>query len=792
MHGPGHPVVHSGNIALTFEVVVDGQTYGIRCFHRPSDSLQVRYEAISDYLRPIASPYFVDFEFQPSGITTEDGTYPVVRMEWAEGETLAAFVARQRNDADVLQHLRASLRDLARHLDAHGIAHGDIQPTNIIVQAAGRLRLIDYDGMLVPALSGTRSTELGQPNFQHPKRRAWHFNAGLDAFSFALIDVALDALCRKPCLWDQTGSDEDAFLWRAADLENPAGSPVFRVLASVPGLEQRVKQLAAVSVSPFERIPTFEDFLAARNIPDVSVVFTGDATLPATRRYVPSNDIVDANNFAKCCTYVGHRVELIGQIVRVVVDGDSRLDAKCVRVEFAAHSHDMVCLKIWPDAIARLAHVPDQAWIGQWVSAIGLVDPVHSNGSGPQRRKDVAISIMEQSQLRQLTEADALDRLGALRGPTGPSSDTTAGVRTVPVGMTQTPSQDQSEPESLREFYFTPEPGLEPTPPPPAADAGSGPTRGGAAPARPARWPWWVAATLIASIVAYAIYPTQATREHDPSARLADEIRSPGPSPQSPTPSAKRDERGRLASQQDLDAAPGAIATAAGTLLVGTAADEGPASVVLLDGDPIPGLRDDVIKLVHRAVFSDREVIVGFTQCNGPAPPCGRKAPFWLELRAGSPAELRRKPDLWTGSGEGSVTATDAGVQVVLGLWDGERRTATLTPAGNIVVSREREPIGRLDRADCATVMQAVEACRASRDCSTLESSAKRISRSQRTQLARMYHESTGLDAAAFRGLCVRSCELGWTPSPGYVRRYVCNGAQPDQWFASDSTAGPL
>jgi hypothetical protein len=183
-------------------------------------------------------------------------------------------------------------------------------------------------------------------------------------------------------------------------------------------------------------------------------------------------------------------------------------------------------------------------------------------------------------------------------------------------------------------------------------------------------------------------------------------------------------------------------------------------------------------------------VIVGFTQCDGTEPPCGHKVPFWLELRAGAPAELRRNTNLWTGSGSVSVTATDGGVQVALGLWDGELRHARLTPAGNIVVTRERAAIGKLARADCQTVLQSVEACRASRDCSSLESSARRISPSQRAQLARMYHESTGFDATAFRGLCVRSCELGWTPSAGFIRRNVCNGARADQWSSSDPTKG--
>lgn len=790
MHGPGHPVVHSGNFALTFEVVVDGQTYGVRCFHKPSDSLEYRYGAISDHLRSIASPYFVDFEFQPCGITTEDGTYPIVRMEWADGETLATFVARQLNDADVLQSLRSSLVELARHLRANGIAHGDIQPANIIVQHDGRLRLIDYDGMLVPALSGTRSTELGQPNFQHPGRRPWHFNPDLDAFSFALIDVALDALCRKPALWKQTGSNEDTLLWRAEDLKNPANSPLFRALGSVPGLRRRVMHVATISVSPFERIPTFEEFLADHNIPDVPLAFTGDASLLGRGRHDPGYDVVDARNFARCCLYVGDRIELIGQIVGVATSRPDRRDADCIRLEFAEHSNDMVCLKIWPDAIARLEHVPDHTWVGKWVSATGLVEPIHTTDSGSQRHKDLAISIRQSSQLIQLAEAAALERLGPHPGRTRHLPDTMAGVRTMPVDAAPAPFPERPRIEQGAEPDIAPTEGLEPAGSPSAGDASRDLKGPGRAQAGPVRWLWWAAAVLIATIAVYAVLATRASREPDAPAGLAVEIRPPESAPESPPLSSRPAEVGSLESQQNLEGTPGAIVTVAGKLLVGTDQGNGRMTSVLLDGAAIPGLRDNVITLAHRAVFSDREVVVGFTQCAGAEPPCGHKVPFWLELRAGVPAELRRKTDLWTGSGSVSVTATDGGVRIALGLWDGERRHAILTPAGNIVVTRERAAIGKLTRADCQTVLQSVEACRASRDCSSLESSAQRISPAERTQLTRMYHESTGFDATAFRGLCVRSCELGWTPSAGFIRRHVCNGARADQWSSSDPTKG--
>ena len=428
--GPGQPVVRSGNFALTFEVVADGRTYAVRCFHKPSDSLQARYAAIGSYLRRIRSTCFVAFEFQPSGITTESGTYPIVRMDWAHGQTLAAFVAAHRADSDALQQLRMSLRGVSRELLRHGIGHGDIQPTNVIVESATQLRLIDYDGLFVPQLAGLQSTELGQRNFQHSGRRGRHFDASLDSFAFSLLDLTLHALSRRPELWEQSDSDADAFILRAADIADPADSPAFSLLASVPELEQRVRNFAAICAAPFEQVPTFEDFLEGRNIPNRPVVFTGSAALPLRREYVPACDVVDATNFAQCCSHVGDRVEMIGKIVRVWMDSSAPTDTPCLRVEFANQAHDMACLKIWPEALADGQNVPDPTWMGQWVRAIGLVEPVHSAGFGAGQHKDVAISITDSSQLHRLTAVEARRCLRGQRSRTRPVLDTTAGVKT--------------------------------------------------------------------------------------------------------------------------------------------------------------------------------------------------------------------------------------------------------------------------------------------------------------------------------------------------------------------------
>lgn len=805
MRGPAHPVVHTGNFALTFEVVVDGTRHAVRCFHKPSDSLHERYNGIAACLRSISSPYFVAFEFQPSGITTESGTYPIVRMEWAEGSTLAAYVADHRHDVSALQALRASLRALAAHLQEHGIAHGDIQPTNVIVQGSCDLRLIDYDGMYTPQLAGRSSAELGQRNFQHPGRRACHFDANLDRLSFMLIDLALDAICRHPDLWNQTASGADAFMLRAVDLADPACSPAFRLLASVPGLEPRVTHFAACCRSPYERVPAFEDFLAARNIPVVPIEFSGDASQSLRDRYVSIHDVVDASNFARSCTRVGDQVELIGRIVRVVMGPETQLDMDCLCIEFGAHTQDLVCLKIWPDALPGLKEIPDPTWVGRWLSAVGLVEPVHRAGSGERRRKDVSISITDKAQLRQITEVEARHRLRGRRQAADVPSDSKADVLTDRVvtdavappastGMDAvSPSSSNETDAASRAPAFVTE--VASPPPSTAAPIGTasrnrwrdrldGVSRG---------W-WWVCGVMVTSVLFHAGFALWTPRSVAPAASPAriGEVAAPTPTPTHSVPPEPASAVRRLLSQQDLRPSSLPLQTTAGTLEIVKAHDDAAANIVLLNGAAIAGLRAAKVSLVRRAVYTDRDVIVGFTQCNDTAAPCAQRQPFWLELRAGAPPNLRRMPGLWASTNAGSVTATDGGVQVKLGVWDGERRTAVFTVAGNIVITRTPEPRRPLSRADCATVIQSAESCASSRDCTSFASSARRITPARWTQLVRMNHESTGLDSAAFRALCVRSCELGLTPSHSFIRRNVCAGAQSGQWSATDPASGML
>lgn len=245
-----------------------------------------------------------------------------------------------------------------------------------------------------------------------------------------------------------------------------------------------------------------------------------------------------------------------------------------------------------------------------------------------------------------------------------------------------------------------------------------------------------------------------------------------------------------LQSQETLRSSRLPILTVAGPVTVVTTTDDGPRRVVTLDGTAVPELRDDEISFAHRAAYPDREVLVGFTSCHGHAPPCGWRRPFWLVVRAGLAPAVLKIPGLWASSSAGETSAADDGVRVDLGVWDGERRLATLTAAGEIEVARTPAPARALSRDGCRTVIRALDACAAGRQCRTFQDASLSIPRTQRDVLARTYHESTGFDAGAFRGGCIRTCQLGLTPSEGFIRRTVCSGARPGQWSADDSATG--
>lgn len=422
INGLGLPLALCGGFALTYTVDVGAKTFALRCFHKESRELERRYQAISARLKQLASPYFLPFEFIPNGIRIQGAIYPIVKMAWAQGATLAEFLEREHRNIEALQRLRQALTKLASFLEQHQIAHGDIQPENVMVSASGSaVQLIDYDGMFVAALRGSNATELGQINFQHPKRSANDFNEKLDRFSFLTLDVALQALIASPPLWTSSRSEPSAVVFRRNDLADPGAAAVFQDVIKLPGSKTPAENLARVAAGSIADIPSLSDFIQNKGIAPSTISFR-PRTTHTTVGYQGAYPVCDATKYNQVLAQVGNRIELIGQIhsVRHAWGVNKK---PYVFVNFSDWRGQAVKLAIWSDGMNAISPtLPDEAWVGRWLSITGLVDPPYSRKAKNVSYTHLSITINARSQIQQLTEKEARARL--IVPPLAPASST--------------------------------------------------------------------------------------------------------------------------------------------------------------------------------------------------------------------------------------------------------------------------------------------------------------------------------------------------------------------------------
>jgi hypothetical protein len=244
----GIPMPRSGNFADVYEVrCPNGRRWAVKCFTRPVPGLRERYHQISQTLLQASLPFTVEFQYLEQGILVRGRWYPVLKMRWVEGQLLNEFVRNNLDRPAVLGLLNLAWTRMARRLREARIAHGDLQHGNVLLvtdstNGSLALTLIDYDGMLVPALVNSKSGEVGHPNYQHPLRlREGSWTPEVDRFPVLLVATALQALSvGGRDLWERYDNG-DNLLFKERDLRAPGQSLLFRELFALP--DSRVRAL---------------------------------------------------------------------------------------------------------------------------------------------------------------------------------------------------------------------------------------------------------------------------------------------------------------------------------------------------------------------------------------------------------------------------------------------------------------------------------------------------------------------------------------------------------------------
>jgi hypothetical protein len=250
------PRAISGGFASVFGLTAaDGRRYAVKCFTREIPDQEERYQAVSAHLGQIPSarlsqPWKMEFDFVRRGVLVEGRWYPVLVMEWVEGSGLMRWLDRNYADSTAVAQVARNFLALVKDLDRLGLAHGDLQHGNLLVAEDRTLRLVDYDGMFVPALAGRPATETGLPNYQSPKRTSADFGPLTDRFSAWVIYHALVAISADPVLWVGMHREGDEYLLLdSKDFATPALS--YRVAELDLHHDRRLRELTAMVAALF-------------------------------------------------------------------------------------------------------------------------------------------------------------------------------------------------------------------------------------------------------------------------------------------------------------------------------------------------------------------------------------------------------------------------------------------------------------------------------------------------------------------------------------------------------------
>ena len=231
----GEPYRSSGAFAVVFKMQdkSTGKYYALKCFTEEQQGRADAYRHIADELDMVDSPYITSVKYMEKELFVdsqcEEDEFPVLLMDWVEGETMEAYIAANYRNHSAMSMLSYRFGKMAAWLRTQSFSHGDIKPDNIIVRPDGSLTLVDYDGMFVPSMKGSQSPTIGTRDFSHPLRTVDDFDETIDDFSLASIALSLKAISMNSTLLDTYGAS-DRLLFSENDYRNPSNSKVISAL----------------------------------------------------------------------------------------------------------------------------------------------------------------------------------------------------------------------------------------------------------------------------------------------------------------------------------------------------------------------------------------------------------------------------------------------------------------------------------------------------------------------------------------------------------------------------------
>ena len=249
----GLPRARCGAFGTVYKMISpDSEPFAIKVWAMHCADREERYRKISDYLtRRVPLRCLVPFEYRRDAlwVLVDDhaARFPVLKQDWVAGEDLNSWTRTRclGNEGERILRVAEKWRHTAAELETNAVAHGDIEPGNILITDSDDIKLVDYDSMCVPSLACRRNLdpqEIGTEPYVHPQRDAnTVLSRDIDNFSFLFIFLTLRALAAQPQLWVEfvENRDSDKLLIETCDLEDPEQSALCKALRNSPDQEVR-------------------------------------------------------------------------------------------------------------------------------------------------------------------------------------------------------------------------------------------------------------------------------------------------------------------------------------------------------------------------------------------------------------------------------------------------------------------------------------------------------------------------------------------------------------------------
>lgn len=190
-----------------------------------------------------------------------EGDRAVIVMELVRGVNLDALLAT--GDTSQVQRTLQILREAAAALDAAhgvGIVHGDLKPSNILLDQAGHVKIADFGIGKMTAAGGTQrapstGATAGTPTYLSPERvRGDKLDGRSDQFALAIVAYQM--------LTGQSPFPGETWIARSYEILHAAHVPARTANAALPVAMEQVLDTALLK-EPMRRFPTCSAFVDA-------------------------------------------------------------------------------------------------------------------------------------------------------------------------------------------------------------------------------------------------------------------------------------------------------------------------------------------------------------------------------------------------------------------------------------------------------------------------------------------------------------------------------------------------